>query len=229
MRHHQLPEAGTWVLVTLPQPYAPVDAPARYAVAEARDRHLALRAEEGSARPDPPPGVPCVVRSVLTQGRSAICEAVVVASGASVLMVEAAAEPPRRYRQPCKVAIEVPDAGLGVIECVLEDLWADGLRVHTGTVLTAVEHVFVTLQLSEMQPILAMAEVREVHRWGDHDLLAALEFTLIAPAHRARLAALLEWPVATPGETVVDLTRANRDRAPLVRTVGKPPWPGPAM
>jgi hypothetical protein len=209
MSHHPLPEAGTWVLVTLPQPYAPLDAPARYSVADVHGRQLALQPEERVAQPDPPPGVPCLVRSVLPDGRPATCEAVVVASGASMLIVEVVGEPPPRYRHPCKVTIEVPDAGLGVIDGVLEDLSAEGLRVHADAVLDPDQRVFVTVQLTDLQPVVAIAEVREVHRWGEDDLVARLEFTVMAPSHRARLAALLEWPTTEPADEVVDITGSH--------------------
>jgi hypothetical protein len=211
MDHHTLPGAGTWVLVTLPQPYASVESPARYTVADVRDRQLTLRPEERSAQPDPPPGVPCLVRSILPSGRQPSCEAVVVACGGSMLIVEVAAQPCLlpRYRRPCSVRIEVPDADLGVIEGVLEDLTASDVLVHLPVLLEPDHRVFVTVVLSDLQPLLALAVVRDVHRWDDDDLVARLEFTAMAPSHRARLAALLEWPVTEPTDVVVDLTGAG--------------------
>jgi len=212
MDHHSLPGAGTWVLVTLPQPYASVEPPVRYTVADVRDRQLTLRPGERFAQPGPPPGVPCLVRSILPSGRRQRCEAVVVACGGSTLILEVAAQAclVPRYRRPCSVRIEVADADLGVIEGVLEDLTASDVLVHLPVLLEPDHQVFVTVVLSDLQPLLALAVVRDMHRWDDaDDLVARLEFTAMGPSHRARLAALLEWPVTEPADVVVDLTGAR--------------------
>ena len=198
MSQYKLPEVGAPVLVTLPRPYGRADAISRYTVADVRERQLTLRSEQPSVDPAPPPGVPCLVGAMMPGGRRSSCEAVVVASGVSMLIVDVARDPRQhpRYRRPCKVTLEVPDMGLGVVEGVLEDLSAGGMRVHCPALLPLDHRVFVSILLSDTQPILAIGEVRGVDRGdGAGDLVARVQFTMMSPSHRTRLATLLEWPV----------------------------------
>ncbi|HZQ88240.1 MAG TPA: PilZ domain-containing protein [Acidimicrobiales bacterium] len=202
MNYRTLPAAGTLVLVTLPHPYARVDAPARYTVADVRGRQLTLLCEEQFGAPDPPSGVPCLVGTIDIDGRRSSCEAVVVASGASMVIVDVVPDPRQhpRYRRACKVRLEVPDSDLGVIDGVLEDLSAGGLRVHSPVVIPVDQRVFVSVLFADTHGVLAIAEVRGVQRGRtEGDFVMRLQFTLMAPSHRARLAALLEWPVVEPG------------------------------
>jgi hypothetical protein len=211
MNYRTLPAAGTPVLVTLPQPYARVEAPARYTVADVRGRQLTLLCVEEFGAPDPPAGVPCLVGSIDAAGRRSSCEAVVVASGASMVILDVMPDPRQhpRYRRACKVRIEVPESDFGVLEGVLEDLSAGGLRVHCPVFLPVDRRVFVSVLFAETQAVLAIAEVRGVQRGRrDGDLIARLQFTLMAPSHRARLAALLEWPVVEPGDLGDDAGQA---------------------
>jgi len=194
LKPYDIPVTGTSVVVTLPHPYAGADHPCHYRVADVRDRQVTLHAEDRMAEPGPPAGVPCLVRSDLG-GRRSSCEALVVASTRSVLIVDVASDPRQhpRYRRPCTVRLEVPDTDLGVVEGVLEDISAGGMRVHTPVLLPLDQRVFVSLVLADTPAIIAIGEVRGMHS-GDrpHDLVARLQFTLIAPSHRARLTMLLD-------------------------------------
>lgn len=197
MKHYATPAIHTSVLVTLPQPYGDAGSPTSYRVAEVRDRQVVLHSEGRSGEPRPLAGVPCLVRSELG-GRRSSCEALVVASTTSVLIVDVARDPRQhpRYRRPCTVRLEVPDTDLGVVEGVLEDMSAGGMRVHTPALLPVDSRVFVSIMPADTQPILAIAEVRGLHHAErPDDLVARLEFTLMAPSHQARLAMLLEWPI----------------------------------
>jgi hypothetical protein len=200
MDHQSLPSTGTPVLVTLPRRYARPGGQARYVVGDVQERQLTLLSDERCATV-PPAGLPCLVRAAGTEGRRSSMEAVIVASGASMLVIDVASDPRRhpRYRRSCRVTLEVPDGELGVVEGVLSDLSAGGLRVRCPVLLPVDQRVFVTVLFTETQPVHALAEVRGVHRGeGAGDLVVRLQFTLIAPSHRARLAALLEWPVDDP-------------------------------
>jgi len=200
MSLYAIPAVGTAVLVTLAEPYGSADAPVPYRVSDVRDRQLTLHGDLQSIAPRPSAGVPCLVGS-LDGGRGGTCEALVVGSSASMLIVDVARDPRQhpRYRRPSKVRLEVPGAQLGVVEGVLEDISAGGIRVRTTVPLPADQRVFVSVLLADTNPILALAEVRGVLR-DTHgpDFVVRLQFTVMAPTHQARLALLLEWPIEEP-------------------------------
>jgi hypothetical protein len=197
MSYYTIPPSGAPVLVTLAHPYGDVDAPVPYRVADVRDRQLTLQSDVACAEPRPGAGVPCLVVAE-DGGRGKTLEAVVVVAGSSMLIVDVGRDPRQhpRYRRPCKVRMEVPGAGLGVVEGVLEDISAGGARVRTPMPLPVDRRVFVSIVLADTQPILGIAEVRGLQRdRRNQELVARLQFTVMAPTHQARLALLLEWPI----------------------------------
>jgi PilZ domain len=200
MTHYAIPAVGTAVVVTLAEPYGGVDAPVPYRVSDVRERQLTLLADAPSDAPCPAAGVPCLIGSV-GGGRGSTCEALIVTSSASMLIVDVARDPRQhpRYRRPCKVKLEVPGAALGVVEGVLEDISAGGIRVRTHVSIQLDQRVFVSVLLADTHPILALGEVRGVqHDGGSRNFIVRLQFTVMAPTHQARLALLLEWPVDEP-------------------------------
>ena len=202
MSSYAIPPVGTPVLVTLAYPHGDVDAPAPYRVTDVRDRQLTLQTDVPCAEPRPSAGVPCLIATD-DGGRAKTFEAVVVVAGTAMLIVDVGRDPRQhpRYRRPCKVNVQVPGAGLGVVEGVLEDISAGGARVRTPVLLPVDQRVFVSIVLADTQPILGIAEVRGMHRdRRTQELVARLEFTVMAPSHQARLALLLEWPVDEPVE-----------------------------
>ncbi|HVM67207.1 MAG TPA: PilZ domain-containing protein [Acidimicrobiales bacterium] len=200
MTSYAVPSVGAAVLVTLAEPYGSVDAPVPYRVSDVRDRQLTLHGDLQSGEPRPPAGVPCLVGS-LEGTRGDTCEALVVGSGASMLIVDVARDPRQhpRYRRPSKVKLEVPGFQLGVVEGILEDISTGGIRVRTPVSLPLDQRAFVSILLADAHPILAIGEVRGVQR-DDHGqgFVVRLQFTVMAPTHQARLALLLEWPIEEP-------------------------------
>jgi hypothetical protein len=200
MNPQSVPAVGMPVLVSVPRQYASADSPIPARVADVHDRQLTLVTETSLGEAGPPAGVPCVI-TFACDGRQGRCEAAVIASGATMLIVDLAGDLRRhpRYRHAGTVRLEVPGTSLGVIEGVLEEISAGGLRVHTPVLLPLDARAFTSILLADTHPILAIAEVRGVQH-GDvaQDLIARLQFTMMAPAHRTRLAMLLEWPVDQP-------------------------------
>jgi len=197
MNAYAVPLVGASVALTFPEPYGNVEVPQIYRVVAVRPRQLVLWPHGQTGGAVPPPGVPCLVAPADGPGGSS-CEAEVVSSGGSRLVVDIAPDPRQhpRYRRPCRVRLEVPGSGLGVVAAVLEDISAGGMRVHTTVLLPLDSRVFVSVLLAETQPILAIAQVRGVYRGaGPDSVVARLQFTMMPPTHAARLAALLEWPL----------------------------------
>jgi PilZ domain len=199
MKHNTLPTVGASVLVILPRPCGEAASPVLYRVVEVRDRQLTLRAGTVTTGRTPGPGVQCIIGPA-GGARAARCDAVVVSSTTSALIVEVERdrEPPRSHR-PYKVCLEAPDGGLDHVVGVLEDISAGGMRVHTPVPLPLGLRVFASILFADTQPVLAIAEVCGVCRGdGPDDHVARLQFTLMAPSHRARLNVLLAWPLDEP-------------------------------
>jgi hypothetical protein len=187
---------GTAALVALPDPYGDGTSRATYTVADVRGRQLTLQSSLPCSGADIPSGVPCVV-SWVERARGATREAIVVASTASALIVDVAPERRShpRYRRTCPVRLQVPYSPLGVLDAVAVDISAGGMRVSTRVALPPDARVFVTIIPAAVPPVLDLAEVRGPRR-GERptEHIASLKFTLIAPSHAARLAALLQSP-----------------------------------
>jgi len=189
--------AGSRVHVTLPEPYGRAGVPARYVVVDAYERELTLRPEAPPPAALPPVGTPCLIGPSLTEDCRSASEAIVVASGPSMLIVDVVVNDRRhhpRYRCACAVRVEVPGTAMGCVEGVLEDLSAGGLRARMPVLLPVDHRVFVSVLLPAAQPIAAIAVVRGAYWSGRRDHgLSRLQFRLMAPSHRARLDALLAW------------------------------------
>jgi PilZ domain len=197
LNHYAIPPAGVPVHVTFPQPYGGGDWPVPYRVSGVSARQMTLWPVALVPEPKAPSGTPCLIGSTFG-GRESLCEGVVVTSGPSTLVVDVARDPRRhpRYKRACKVRLEVPGRGLGVIEAELEDISTGGMRVRTPVPLPLDARVFVAVLLADTEPILAIAEVRGAHAGrAPNDRIARLQFTVMSPSHHARLATLLEWPV----------------------------------
>ncbi len=217
MSNYSLPPRGASVLVTLPKPYRRGSAPACYTVAGARGQRLTLLSDEQWGDLDAPPGAPCLVRSVHAQGRRLTCPALVVAAGASTLIVDAATDPRRhsRHRRAYRVRIEVLDSDIGVVDGISDDLSVGGMRVRTAIALPPDARAFVTVPLADAAPVLALAEVRGARGTTEADVghIARLKFTLIAPFQEGRLQALLRWP---SDEEQVAAQPRHRELAPAM-------------
>ena len=197
---------GASVVVALPSPYGGPGSPRRYRVAAVLGREVTLRPEAGPIEPWPPAGAPCLIGSGAAAVRHESCEAVVVASSASMLIVEVVRDARRhvRFRVPCRARLEAPGTNLGVLEADVEDISMGGMRVRIPVLPPLDCRLFASVQVGDAPPILAISEVRGVHH-GDEpgDLVVRLQFTVMAPSHQARLGALLEAPADEPTSRAV--------------------------
>jgi len=204
--NYTVPAVGALVLVTLPHPYA---GPVRCRVAAARDRELTLHLDGEAGEPAPPPGTPCLVASLAGDDPPTDCEAVVVALGASVLVVDMARDPRRhsRHRRPWAVRIEPVSTTAGVVDATVEDVSVGGMRVRGDVLLPVEARVFVSILLADAPPLPAIAEVRAAGAHpGGAGYTARLQFTVMARSQYVRLATVLASP-SDDASTVVERHR----------------------
>lgn len=183
---------GDRVVIDFPSSTTPPEAGGEYVVvAAAATGHVVARPTRG-ATPCASPGSPCLVSSArLTTG------ALVLSTGPDGIAIELRDERRhRRYRRRIMVSLEVLQPRSGPIEGVTDDISLGGFRAQLDTPVSAGRWAFAALGVASADPILTMVKTLSCAPLGWERVFSVrARFATVSPDDRARLFALLDWPV----------------------------------